>query len=128
MDVHCQLLAEHAHGVADAALRIDNKFMRKDVQNFAVLRKSDVAGRIHGAAHVFALDVPRALSKRNAATAVYATHVATGYADERFLHLHVCNAFGFFDRTTDGTDRGIKIDDHALAQYLVLGHAERPTL
>src|SRR2546426_4713286 len=67
MDVDFQPLAEHADGVAYAVLGVDNKFMRKDVQNFAIFWKCDVAGSINGAADVFALDVSRPLSKGDAA-------------------------------------------------------------
>src|SRR5258708_26857526 len=124
MDVYFQSLAEHANGVAYTALRIDNKFMRKDVQTFAIFRKRDVAGGINGAAHVLALNVSRPLSQGDAATAVYAAHVAAGDSDQRFLHRHVGNAFGFFNRATDGADRGIKINDEAFAKSLGLGRAE----
>src|SRR2546427_891540 len=113
MDVDFQALAEHADGVAYAVLGVDNKFMRKDVQNFAIFRKRDVAGSINGAADVFALDVSRPLSQGDAAAAVYAAHVAAGNSDQRFLHRHVGYAFGFFDRATDGADGGIKINDQA---------------
>src|SRR5258708_26590211 len=76
MDVDFQALAEHADGVANAALGVDNKFMRKNVQNFATFRKRYVASSINGAAHVFALDVPRPLSQADATAAVYAAHAA----------------------------------------------------
>src|SRR5712692_11221552 len=116
MDVYFQPLADHADGVAYAILCIHNKFMRKNVQNFAVFRKCDVAGSIDGAADVFALDVSRPMSKSDAAAAVYAAYVATGDSDQRFLHRHVCNAFGLFDRATDGTPSGIKINDQAFTK------------
>ncbi len=128
MDVDFQALAEHTNGVAYAALRIHNKFMRKDVQDFTVFGKRDVAGSINGPAHIFALNVARPLSQGDAAAAVYAAHVAAGYADQRFFHRHVCNAFGLFDGATDGAHRGIKIDDQAFAKSLGLGRAERQKL
>src|SRR5258708_20155334 len=96
MDVYFEALAEHADGVANAALRIDNEFMRKDVQDFAIFRKRDVARGVDGAAHVFALDVSRPLSKSDAAAAIYAAHVAAGHSDKRFLHGPVGNLFSAF--------------------------------
>jgi len=125
MDVYFQALAEHADGVANAALGIDNKFMRKNVQNFAIFRKRYVASSINGAAHVFALDVPRPLSQGDATAAVYAAHVAAGDSDQGFLHRHAGNAFSLFDSATDGAHSGIKINDQAFAKSLGLGRAER---
>src|SRR4029077_1535146 len=121
MDVRFQPVADHADGVANAALRIHHEFMGKDVQNLPVIRKGDIAGCVHGAAHVFALDVSRALSQGDAATAVYAAHVASGHSDQRFFDRNVRDAFGFFDRAADGAHGGIEIDDQALAQALGLG-------
>src|SRR5258708_25883229 len=125
MDVYFQPLAEHANGVANAALRIDNKFMRKDVQDFAVFRKRDVASSINGAADVFALDVSRPVSQSDTAAAVYAAYVAAGDSDQRFLDGHVGSAFGFFNRATAGADRGLKINAQAFSKSLGLSRAER---
>ncbi len=125
MNVHFQALADHTDSVAYAILRIYHELVGKDVQDFAVFGKRDVAGSVHGAAHVFALDVARTMSQSDAAAAVYATHVAPGHSDERFFDRHIRDAFGFFDRAADGTHRGIKIDDQALAQSLGLRRAER---
>ena len=58
------------------------KFVRQDVQHFAVFGKRDVARGIDGAAHVFAFDVARAMAERDAAAAVHAAHVAAGDADD----------------------------------------------
>src|SRR6266404_5360273 len=81
MDVDFQALADHADGVAYAVLRIHHEFVRKDVEDFAVFGKRDVASGVHGAAHVFALDVSRPMSKGDAAAAVYAADVAAGDAN-----------------------------------------------
>ena len=98
------------------------------MQDLAVLRKRDIAGRIHGAAHVFTLNISRMLSQGDAAAAVYPAHVAAGHSDQRLLHRHIRHAFGLFDRTADGAHRGIKIDDQALAQSLGLRRAKRQKL
>ena len=39
------------------------------------------------------------------------------------LDRHVGDAFGFLKRAADGSDRGIEIDDQALARTLGLGRA-----
>src|SRR5712692_3538926 len=128
MDVDFEPLADHPDRVANAILRVHHEFMRKHVQNLAVFGKGDVARRIHGAADVVALDVSRTLSKGDAAAAVYPAHVGSGHSDQRLFHRHIRNAFGFFDRATDGTHGRIEIDDQALAKPLGLGRAKRQKL
>jgi hypothetical protein len=61
--VDFELLADHADGIADAVLAIDDEFLREHVQDVAIFRKRDGARGVHGAAHVFALDVAGALPK-----------------------------------------------------------------
>ena len=56
VNVGFEALADHADGVADAVLRIDEKFMRQHVEHFAIFGKRDVARRVDGAAHIFAFD------------------------------------------------------------------------
>ena len=125
MDVGFEALADHADGVADAVLRVNHKFVREDVKDFAVFGKRDVAGGVDGAANVVAFDITRAVAKCDAAAAVNTANVAAGYADDGGLDRDVGDAFGFFDGTTNGADCGIKIDDESLAQTLGFGRAER---
>src|SRR5207249_10517917 len=98
MDVDFQALADHADGVTYAVLRIHDEFVRKNMKGFAVFGKSDVAGGIDGAAHVFALDVTRTVAQGDAAAAIDPPHVAAGDATSSFFHRPVGIAFGFFSR------------------------------
>ena len=59
MNVGFKALADHADGVANAVLRIHDKFLRQNVQDFAIFGQRDVARGIDGAADVVALDVAR---------------------------------------------------------------------
>ena len=124
MDVGFEALADHADGVANAVLSIDHEFVRKDVEDFAVFRKRDVAGGIDGAANIVALDVASTVAKCYPAAAIDATDMAAGYADDRRLHGNVRDAFRFFDRAANGADGGVEIDDEALAQALGFGCAK----
>ena len=81
MHVGFEALPDHADGVANTILRIDDKFVRKDVEDFAIFRERNVAGSVDGAAHVVAFDVARAIAKRHAAPTVDAADVASSYAD-----------------------------------------------
>src|SRR6266568_2042976 len=118
-------LADHADGVADVILHVDDEFVRKDVKNFAIFRERDVAGGVHGAAHVFALDVARARTQRDAASAIHSANMMSGDADKRFFDGNIGHAFGFFDGAANRTDRGIEIDDQTLAQAFGFGRAKR---
>src|SRR5215467_2125612 len=124
VNVGNEALADHADGIANVVLHIHDKFVRKDVKNFAIFGKRDVARGVHGAADVFALDVARARAQGDAAAAVYTANVMSSNADERFFDRNVCDAFGFFHGAADGADRGIEIDDEAFAQTLGFGGAE----
>ena len=125
MDVSFEALANHTDGVADAILRVNHKFVREDVEDFAVFGKRDVAGGVDGAADVVPFDVAGAIAQSDAATAIDAADVATSYADDGGLHGNVGNTFGFFNGTANGAYRGIKIDDEPFAQALGFGRAER---
>ena len=120
-----QALANHADGVANAILRVHSEFMWKDVQNFAVFGKRDVACGIHRPAHVITLNVARTLSQSDATAAVYAAHVRAGHADHRLFHGHVRHALGFLDGAANRTDGGVEINNQTLAQALGLRRAER---
>src|SRR5271170_822770 len=84
-DVHVgfQALADHADRVADVILRVERKFLRQDVQNFAIFRQLHAAGSFDGAADVVALYVARARTYGDAAAAIDAAHVGAGDADQR---------------------------------------------
>src|SRR5262249_60081628 len=55
--VRLKVLTDHADSVADSVMCIDDEFMWKNVQNFAIVGKSDIAGRFDGPLHVIAFDV-----------------------------------------------------------------------
>jgi hypothetical protein len=48
------------------------------VQYDAIFRKGDIAGSVHGVANVIAVDVARAIPKRDAAATIYSANVAAG--------------------------------------------------
>src|SRR5690349_2362366 len=128
INVGDQALANHTDGITNAVLRIDNEFVGKDVEDFAVFGERNVARGIYGAANVFALNVARTRTKRDTATAVHAPDVMSGDADKRFFDGNVGHAFSFFDGTADGAHRGIEIDDESFAQTFGFGGAQRQKL
>ena len=128
MDVGFEALANHADGVANSVLGIDREFMRKNVEDFAVFGKRDVAGRIDGTANVVSFDISGATAKRYASATVNAANMAAGYSDHGRFHGYVSYAFGFFDRAANRAHGGIKIDDETFAQALRFGCAQREKL
>ena len=124
MNVGFEALADHADGVADAVLAIENEFLRQDVENFAIFGKADIAGGFHGAADVFFLNVAGALAESDAAAAIYAANVSAGNADDRGFERHADDTFGFFYGAANGADGEIKIYDLAFAPAFRFGGAE----
>ena len=104
MDVRFEALADHADGVADAVLAIENEFLREDVEDFAIFGETDIAGGFHGAADVVFLDVAGALAESDAAAGIYAADVAACYAYYGGFERHAYEAFGFFYGVADGAD------------------------
>ena len=97
VDVDFEALADHTDRVADVVLVIQEKFLREDVQDFAIFRQLHAAGGFDGPADVVALHVARARAYRDAAAAVYAADVRASDADQRRFHRHAYEGFGFFD-------------------------------
>src|SRR5271156_4747260 len=124
VDVRFQALADHADCVADIILRVQRKFLREDVQDFAVFGQLHAAGGFDGAAHVVALHIARARAYGDAAAAIHAAHMRAGDADQRGLHGNADEGFGFFDGAANGADREIEVDDLAFAPAFRFGRTE----
>src|SRR5258707_14298195 len=99
--------------------------MRKNVEHFAIFRERDVASSVNRSANIFAFDVARAIAESHAAAAIESANVTSGDADDGGFDRNAGDAFSFFDRATNGADRGIEIDDGALAQAFGFGGAKR---
>ena len=59
MYVRLEPLAHHADRVANVVLRVEKKFLRQHVKDFAVFGQVYAASRFNRAANVFALHVAR---------------------------------------------------------------------
>jgi hypothetical protein len=125
VDVDFQTLAYHAQGIADVVLRVEQKFLRKDVQHHAVLRQSDVARGIHGAPNVLAFDIPGAVSQRDPAAAVHTANMTPGDSGNRALHRNPADPFGFFHGPPDRSRRRAQIRDEPLPQPSGLRRSHR---
>ena len=80
MHVCFEPVPQHADGIANVVLRVERKFLRQDVQHFAIVGQSNAPRRFNGAAHILPLHVAcaRANSYGHAAAAVDPAHVPPG--------------------------------------------------
>src|ERR1700747_2401686 len=97
MDVGFQSLADPPDRVANTLSRVHQKFVREDVEDFAVLGESDVAGGVDSAANVFTFDIARTMPEGDTTAAIHAANEVAGHADHGGLYRNVGDAFGFFD-------------------------------
>src|SRR5208282_4779043 len=125
VNVGFQPLADHADGIADAILGIHDELMRKDMQNFAVGGKRDVASGFNGTAHIVAFNVPGTRPQGDSAAAVHTANVAAGDTNGGGFHRDVGDAFGLLHGAANGTDRGVQIDNEPFAQPFGFRGAER---
>src|SRR5207302_9527069 len=86
------------------------------MKNFAIFRKRDGAGGIHGPPHVFFFDIARAGAERDSATAVHTAHMAPRDSHYGEFHRHIGDTFGLLEGTVDRAYRSIQADDEALAR------------
>src|ERR1700722_2253409 len=124
MHVGFEALANHADGVADIVLRIQEKFLRQHVQDFAIFGKLHAASSFNGAANVVALNIAGTRADGDAAAAIYAADVNSGDADQRRFDGHTDDGFGFFHRAANGADREIEIHDLTFAPAFGFGGAQ----
>src|SRR5262249_14992384 len=101
MNVGFEMLPNHADGIADAVVRVHDKFVRQDVQDLAIFGKGDIARSFHGALHIFAFDIARTIAECDATAAVDAADMAARDADQRGFDGNAGNGFGFLDRAAN---------------------------
>ena len=114
VDLGLEPHARHADGLADAVLRVDDEFLRQDVQDLLVRRDRDGT---RGVDH--ALDVARhhfLVADRDDAVRVEAAHVAAGDACEDRMDLAAGHQLGFLDRALDRLHGRVDVDDDAALQ------------
>jgi hypothetical protein len=104
-------------------LRVEQKFLRQNVQHNAVFRKRDAARGFDGVAHVIAIYIARAIADGDSTAAGDAVNVAAGDADYGALNRHASDALGNFKSVANRTGHGFKIHDQTLADALRFGSA-----
>ncbi len=122
MDARLQPHARHADRLLDTVLIVDHELLRQHVDDLPVHRQRDRARGVDHALDVGGGDL--AVLDRHDAVAVEAADVRAGDPGEDRVDLAAGHQLGFADRLADRFDRGVDIDDHALAQTLRRGGAD----
>src|SRR5487761_221165 len=125
VNVRFQSLAHHSDGVANVILRVDVKFLRQDVKNFAIVRQADVFRGFDSAAHIVAMNIARALAQRDSAATVHSTNMAAGDPDERRFDRDAHDVLRLLDGTANGADGKFEIHNLSLAPAFRFGSTQR---
>src|SRR5260221_634645 len=115
-DVHLGLEphSRHADGIADAFLRIDDVFLRQDVQDLLIGGNGD---RLGGIDHAFDVALHHLLVlDGDDAVRIEAAHVAAGNSGVDRVDFASGHELRLFDRALNGLHRGLDVDHHALLQ------------
>ena len=115
-DVHLGLEAHarHADRLADALLRVDDEFLRQDVQDLLVGRDRHGARGVDHAVHVAGRHF--LVADRDDAVRVEAAHVAARDAREHRVDLAAGHQLRLLDGALDRLHGRVDVDDHALLE------------
>ena len=94
MQVHFEPRADHAHGIEDAGLIVDDELARKQVQNLAIRRPLHGAGTLHGGAHILARDLAHAAAQIESAVGIEPADVRPAHAHHAFIDIGAGHALG----------------------------------
>ena len=115
--------AQHAERVVDAALLVDHELLRDGVQDLAVGGQGRRLRRLEHALDVLAGDLAVLARHRDHAARVDAADVGAGDADVGARDLDAGHHLGLLARRLERLDRGLDVDDVALARAAVGGQA-----
>lgn len=118
VEVDFELGADHADGVVDAGLVVEDELLGEEVQDFAIGGKCDGACAVDGGADLFAGDFAHAGAHGDAAARVDAANVGTADADDGGFDFHFGEAFGGEGGAVDGVGGGAEFGDEAFAHAL----------
>src|SRR5262249_6462245 len=116
MHIDFETRTHHSKGIANAKLVVDGEFLVNDVDDLAVRRKRDGAGRLDDTPHIFAIDLARPRRDRSHATAVKTPDVWTGESHIHSVDLTPSHGFRLADALLNRIHCGFKIDNGAPLQ------------
>src|SRR5262249_52905779 len=97
-------------------LIIDGKFLRKDMDNFAIRSQRNSTRVFDHTAYVVTVDFAGTGSDRHCTFAVAAANMRTGKPDIYLLGFAIRHGFGFIDAFSNRIDCSLKIDHDSLLQ------------
>ena len=115
VQIHFQPRADHADGIEDAGLLVEDELARQQVQNLAIGRALDGAGALDGGAHIFAGDLAHAVAQLDAAVGVEAANMRAADAHHALVDVGARHALGLLVGGLDGLGGGSQIGDQPLA-------------
>jgi hypothetical protein len=113
---HFQAHARHAQRLAHSVRVVDHVRLREHVDDLAVLRYVDGAGRVDGAVDVELAHLPLLAGDGDHAAAVHGPDVAARDAGVHARDLGARHLLGFRNRQLDRFHRGVDIHHHAAPQ------------
>ena len=114
--------ADHAHGIEDAGLIVDDELARQQVQDLAIGRALHGAGTLDGGLHVFAGNFAHAAAQIETAVGVDAEDVRTAHADHALVDVGASHALGVLVGGLDHFRRGPEFGDESLAHACRIDH------
>ncbi len=115
--------ADHADGIEDAGLLVEDELAREQVKDFAIGRALDGAGTFDGGAHIFAGDLAHAVAQFEAAVGVDAANMRAADADNALVDVGMGHALGLLVGGLDGARCRVEIADEPFAHAGRLNHA-----
>jgi hypothetical protein len=98
-----------------AGLLVEDEFLRKQVQHFAVGRKRNVLRLLDSLTNLLASNLARA-AEDQATVSIDPTDMRAGDAERGVLNRNSGGIFGSLDRLRDRCDRLVEIDNDAFAR------------
>ena len=115
MQVDFEASADHADGIVDAGLFVEQELLRQQVDDFAIGGKRNRAGAVDSGANIFTGDLAQAGAEADAAAAVDAANVLAADADDTLLNDSAGELFSDGGGFVDGLGRRGELGDQAFA-------------
>jgi hypothetical protein len=106
-----------------AALIVEDKFLGKQVKDFAIGRQRDAASFIDCKANLIARDLAGSRTQAKPAMAVHAAHVRTSDSEKSMFDRGAANVFGLLYRFLNRRYRFFEVDNHAFAGTTRFGNS-----
>jgi len=115
VEVDFEAVADHANGVVDAGLLVEDELLGEQVDDLAIGRQRDGTGAVDGGADFFAGDLAHTRPEADATAAVEAADVRSANGDDAALDGGLGNVFSESGGLVDGFNCGPDFGDDSFA-------------